>query len=369
MLTYAMDKRGNKTKTRFLYEMIRRDIRAGRIAPGERMPSKRALAAHLSISVITVENTYLMLEEEGYLVSRARSGFYVSDMPRSNSAASETSLTALPLLPEDEPPAAAEGGQTYFPAMARIMRRILTEEPYVLEMKSPNMGCAILRNAIAEYLLRFRGMTVLPERIVVGSGSEYLYGLIVQLLGREVIYGIETPSYPKIRQVYEVSGAQVEALPMGPDGIESQALDASEAGVLHVTPFHSFPTDITATAEKRQEYLRWAAGRDAIIIEDDYASEFSFTKKPLETLFASDRSGRVIYMNTFSRSIAPSFRAGYMVLPERLMPVFEEKLSFYACTVPVFDQYLLARFIKDGSFERHLNRLRREALQSSRPLL
>lgn len=361
MLTYAMDKRGNKTKTRYLYEMIRRDIRAGLLAPGERMPSKRALAAHLRISVLTVENTYLLLEEEGYLISRARSGFYVSDMPPAGAEAAEHSLTALPLLPEDVPPGPAEGRQSYLPAMARIMRRILTEEPYVLEMRSPNMGCAVLRNAIAEYLLRFRGMTVLPERIVVGSGSEYLYGLIVQMLGREVIYGIETPSYPKIRQVYEVSGAEVELLPMGPDGIESRALDQSAAGVLHVTPFHSFPTDITATAEKRQEYLRWAAERDAILVEDDYASEFSFSKKPLETLFALDRSGRVIYMNTFSKSIAPSFRAGYMVLPERLMPVFEEKLSFYACTVPVLDQYLLARFIRDGSFERHLNRLRRDA--------
>ena len=361
MLTYAMDKRGNKTKTRYLYEMIRGDIRAGRIAPGERMPSKRALAAHLRISALTVENTYLLLEEEGYLISRARSGFYVSDMPPAGAEAAEHSLTALPLLPEDVPSAPAEGSQSYLPAMARIMRRILTEEPYVLEMRSPNMGCAVLRNAIAEYLLRFRGMTVLPERIVVGSGSEYLYGLIVQMLGREVIYGIETPSYPKIRQVYEVSGAEVELLPMGPDGIESRALDQSTAGVLHVTPFHSFPTDITATAEKRQEYLRWAAERDAILVEDDYASEFSFSKKPLETLFALDRSGRVIYMNTFSKSIAPSFRAGYMVLPERLMPVFEEKLSFYACTVPVLDQYLLAHFIRDGSFERHLNRLRRDA--------
>ena len=203
-------------------------------------------------------------------------------------------------------------------------------------------------------------MLAQPECIVVGSGAEYLYGLIVQLLGRERVYGLEDPGYEKIRQVYAANGAVCELLPMGEDGIRAGALQKTRASVLHITPFHSFPTGITTSAAKRSDYLAWAAERNAILIEDDFDSEFSENKKPLQTLYSMDRHGCVIYVNTFSHSLAPSMRMGYMVLPESLMERYRQTLGFYSCSVPLFDQYVLARFISQGYFERHLNRLRRQ---------
>lgn len=203
-------------------------------------------------------------------------------------------------------------------------------------------------------------MLAQPDCIVIGSGAEYLYGLIVQLLGRERVYGLEDPGYEKVRQVYAANGAVCELLPMGEDGIRAGALQNARASVLHITPFHSFPTGITTSAAKRSDYLSWAAERNAILIEDDFDSEFSENKKPLQTLYSMDRRGCVIYVNTFSHSLAPSMRMGYMVLPERLMEQYRQTLGFYSCSVPLFDQYVLARFISQGYFERHLNRLRRQ---------
>ena len=240
------------------------------------------------------------------------------------------------------------------------MREVIADCGTKLLEKPPHYGCAELRNAIADYLLRYRGMLAQPDCIVVGSGAEYLYGLIVQLLGRERIYGLEDPGYEKVRQVYAANGAVCELLPMSDDGIDAGALAQARASVLHITPFHSFPTGITTSAAKRSEYLAWAAARGAILVEDDFDSEFSENKKPLQTLYSMDRRGCVIYVNTFSHSLAPSMRMGYMVLPESLMALYREKLGFYSCSVPLFDQYVLARFISQGYFERHLNRLRRQ---------
>ena len=226
--------------------------------------------------------------------------------------------------------------------------------------KPPHLGCAVLRNAIAAYLLRFRGMSVQPSNILIGSGAEYLYGILVQLLGRDQLYGIEDPSYAKIERVYEANGARIERLPIGTDGINEEALKKARATVLHVSPFHSYPSGVTASAQKRFSYLAWALARHAIIIEDDFDSELTFFRKPLDTLFSLDSSGCVIYMNTFSKSIGPGMRIAYMILPDPLLDLYEQKLGFYSCTVPVFDQYVLAAFIQEGGFERHLGRVRRK---------
>ena len=226
----------------------------------------------------------------------------------------------------------------------------------------PTTACAALRNAIAQYLLRYRGMVAQPEQIVVGSGAEYLYGLLVQLLGRDKIFGLENPSYEKIQAVYESHGARCRLLEMDELGVSPAALGETDADVLHVTPTHSFPSDRTAPVSRRLAYLRWAEARGGVIIEDDFASEFARRSKPMETLFQLDRAERVIYLNTFSKSLAPSMRIGYMVLPEHLMAEYRRKLGFYSCTVPVFDQYVLAEFIDGGHFERHLRRMRRRLL-------
>ncbi len=357
MLTYQLEKRGAKSKTVYLYEQIKQDILNGVIPAGERLPGKRSLAAHLGVSVITAETAYDMLAEEGYITARPRSGFYVNNLPLPPAKAGSTAAPSL-LPPDDHE---ISGDVAFFPAMARIIRRLLAEESEILQIKPPHLGCAVLRNAIAAYLLRYRGMRVDPAHIIIGSGAEYLYGLIVQLLGRDAVYGIETPSYEKIALAYRAGGAVVEELPLGPDGIRSDALAAAKAGVLHVTPLHSFPSGVTASAEKRYSYLKWANERDAWIIEDDFDSEFASPRRPIETLYAMDHNGRVVYMNTFSKSISPAIRIGYMILPDRLMARYLETLNFYSCTVPVLDQYALAAFIDEGAFERHLGRMRRKA--------
>ena len=355
MLTYSLEKRGEKTKTIYLYEQIKRDILSGALPAGEKLPSKRAFAAHLGLSVITVETAYSMLLEEGYLTVRPRSGFFVSSLALPSAAVRDRRV--LPALPAD--PCDISGDVAYFPAMARIIRKILSEQSEVLQIKPPHLGCAVLRNAIADYLKRYRGMEVPASHIIIGSGAEYLYGLIVQLLGRDILYGIDQPSYEKIRLVYQANGASIEELPLGDDGITDDALAASHAGALHVTPFHSFPTGITASAEKRYAYLQWANKRNAWIIEDDFDSEFASPRRPIETLYAMDHSGHVLYLNTFSKSISPAIRVGYMILPDLLMTRYLERLNFYSCTVPVLDQYALAAFIDQGFFERHLGRMRR----------
>ena len=356
MLTYDLSGRAEGPLYLRLYTLIKNDILSGTIPAGSRLPSKRTLAEHLGVSVITVDAAYKLLVDEGYADSRERSGYFVREIaPRMKREGSATRL-----IPAVDPPAEPVSDMGFrYSALTRIMREVITDYGERLMEKPPHLGCAELRNAIAEYLLRYRGMVAQPDHIVIGSGSEYLYGMVVQLLGRERLYGIEDPSYEKIRKVYEAHGAACELLELDRDGISSAALAGTKADVLHVTPFHSFPTGISAPASKRYEYLAWAEGGNRFIIEDDFDSEFSTNKKPQETLFSMDTAGRVIYLNTFSHSLAPSMRMGYMILPDGLMALYEEKLGFYSCSVPLFDQYVLAKFIARGYFERHLNRVRR----------
>lgn len=184
--------------------------------------------------------------------------------------------------------------------------------------------------------------------------------MIVQLLGSDRVFALENPSYEKIRRVYEANGVRCDMLKLGHHGIKSSELERTEATVLHVTPFNSYPSGITAGASKRYEYLQWAEKRSGYIIEDNYESELTVSTKNEDTVFALSENGSVIYMNTFSKTVAPSVRVGYMVLPEKLLDNFEKKLGFYSCTVPVFEQYVLAELLNSGDFERHINRVRRE---------
>ena len=239
------------------------------------------------------------------------------------------------------------------------MRRVLSDYGEAILVKPPNTGCLELRDAVSRYLARNRGIRVSPEQIVIGSGAEYLYGLVVELLGSGRLYGIESPSYEKIERIYRSKGVACDLLPLGSDGIRSEALASTQASVLHITPFRSFPSGVTASASKRREYLRWASGPDRYIVEDDYESEFSLLRKVEETVFAAAPSQNVIYLNTFTRTVSPSVRVGYMVLPLRLVPEFTQRLGFYSCSVPAFEQYVLAELINSGDFERHINRIRR----------
>lgn len=354
-MKYKINRQGDLPAYLQIYNMLRQDITSGVIAPGTKLPSKRMLAEELGLSVITVEHAYALLADEGYIQSRQRSGCY---------AAFGTGMNPAPVK---KPAAiaemsAAEGADMLdfpFSALARTMRRVLSDYDRRVLTKAPGRGCPELKEAIAAYLRRSRGLELDPEQIIIGSGAEYLYGLIVQLLGRDCLFALENPCYEKIKQVYEANGACCTQLKMGSDGIVSEELAACDAGALHVTPYHSYPSGITASAAKRHEYAAWAGNSGAYIIEDDYNSEFSAQLRQIDTIF-SLAPERVIYVNTFTKTLAPSMRMGYMVLPEALLQRYKEKLDFYSCTVPVFEQYTLAEFINSGEFERYINRRRRK---------
>ncbi len=337
-----------------LYERLREDIIEGVYPFGSKLPSKRLLAEESGVSVITVEHAYALLAEEGYIEARPRSGYYAIYRERDFLS---TALTAA-VAPRKASP---HHPHTAFPysVLARTMRKVLSDYGEEILLKSPNRGCAELRGAIAAYLARSAGMQVRPEQIIIGAGAEYLYSLIAQLLGEGRIFGLEDPSYEKIRQVYAANGIPCDLLKMGAEGIRTAALDATQATVLHITPFNSFPSGITATASKRKEYLLWAKEREGYIIEDNYDSELTVSRKKEEPLFCRSAEGRVLYLNTFSRTVAPSMRVGYLVLPEELLAAFDRKLGFYSCTVAVFEQYVLAELLNNGDFERHINRVRR----------
>ncbi|MGN0954600.1 PLP-dependent aminotransferase family protein [Dialister sp.] len=346
-----------------LYTAIREKITGGVYRAGERLPSKRQLADESGYSVITVEHAYDLLTEEGYVEPRERSGYYVIYKEYEAYPVGDSRKAAARSEPETVPVESREEGEREmfpFSAFARTMRNVLSSYGKRILDPSPHQGCRELREALSSYLARSRNMIVSPDDILIGSGAEYLYGLNVQVLGRDRIYALEKPSYEKIQKVYEASQVQVELLKMGKEGIETEELERSRASVLHVTPFNSYPSGITASASKRAEYIRWAKERHGYIIEDDFDSEFTLLSKPEDTLFSLAPDGPVIYMNSFSKTIAPSIRVGYLVLPDILLPSYEEKIGFYSCTVPVFDQLVLAEFIASGQFERHINRVRRK---------
>ena len=347
--------RANKPEYLKLYEFMRDEITRGVWAFGARLPSRRQMALDRGLSVVTVEHSYELLCQEGYAEARPKSGFYVIYRSTDGFATAREQ----PIMRRA---AVAIGEEDSFPfsVLARSMRRVMADYGEVLLNKSPNAGCLELRGALSRYLERNRGIHAGEEQIVIGSGSEYLYGLVVEMLGAERVFAIEHPSYEKIERVYQAKGVRCELLSLGRDGISSAALAGTAGSVLHITPFRSFPTGVTASASKRAEYLRWASQGDRFIVEDDFESEFSLLRKPEETVFSLSDRGNVIYMNTFTRTVSPAVRVGYMVLPERLVPVFDRRVGFYSCTVPTFEQYLLADLISSGDFERHINRIRRK---------
>ncbi len=363
MLSSQLEKGGGESLYAQLYKIIKSDILSGHLRPGEKLPSKRALAEHLAISTVTVEAAYSQLLAEGYIVSRPRSGYYAAELTAYAAAA-----------PGEPPPPSEDSGEKYFADLvggalaadfpfsvwARLMRETMSSQRDKLMCPSPAAGVQELRQAIAEHLYRFRGMQVSAGQIVVGAGTEYLYGLIIQLLGRDKLYGVEDPGYVKIRRICAANGVETAPLAMDSKGISMAALRGSAAQVLHLTPSHHFPAGIVTSAARRYALLGWAAEAEGrMIIEDDYDSEFRLLGKPIPALQSMDAAGRVIYINTFSKSLSPTVRIAYMVLPPQLMERCRRELGFYSCTVSNFEQYCLAAFIRDGYFEKHINRMRK----------
>lgn len=357
-MKYSIDTTSTRNAYMQLYEQLRTDIINSLYKYGDKLPSKRILAEETLTSVITVEHAYEILRDEGYIESRERSGYFVTYRKNDFVPIAENEIHNISSEYNHYP-------ATEFPfsVLAKTMRNVISKHGENILINSPNTGCADLRKAISNYLARSKGINVSYDQIVIGSGAEYLYGLIVQFLGRDKIYALENPSYEKICSVYTANGAECDLLKLGRDGILTSHLAKTKASVLHITPYRSFPSGITASASKRNEYIKWATDRNAIIIEDDFNSEFTVSTKNEDTVFSLEPTHSVIYVNTFTKTIAPSMRIGYMVLPEKLVDPFFSKMGFYSCTVPVFEQYVLAELISNGDFERHINRTRRKLRQ------
>ena len=362
MLTYSLDKnKGHLSKE--LYKALKKDIEEGNLKRGEKLPSKRAFARNCSVSTITVQNAYDQLVSEGYITAYEKKGYFVSDGVGKKRAAvsfvvkeeEEKAKMDLPDLSNNR----VREDNFPFSIWSRLMRKTMAEKQKQLLSPMATEGVYELRKAISHHLSSFRGMAVSPSQVLVGAGTEYLYSLIIQLLGRDKTYAIEDPGYMKLERIYESNGVKSTRVQLDEKGLSLELLEDSGADIAHISPNHHYPTGITMPLDRRYEILSWAAGKeDRYILEDDYDSEFRVSRNPFPTLYTLDGSGSVIYMNTFSKSLASTVRISYMVLPFDLAERFKEKLSFYSSTVSSFEQYTLASFILDGYFEKHINRMR-----------
>lgn len=350
----------------YIYQCIKEDIMAGNLRQGEKLPSKRTFAKNNGISTITIQNAYDQLISEGYVYTIPQKGYYVAKLEGMKKVQRESSLSLNISMPEEKSFYEADLSDNRmnpalfpFSIWAKVLRRIISDKSGELMETSPAGGIRELRTAIAEHLKSFRGMLVDPDQIVVGAGTEYLYGLLVQLLGSDRQYCVENPGYRKIVQVYRQYHISCKYADLDEMGMTFEGLCATGADIAHISPNHHFPTGITMPAGRRYEILAWANEKEGrYIIEDDYDSEFRLNGKPIPTLFSMDACEKVIYMNTFSKSLTPTIRISYMVLPVHLVNRFYRELSFYACTVSNFEQYTLAAFIRQGYFEKHINRMR-----------
>ena len=368
MLSYNLSE-ANGPLYKSLYHFIRKDIQSGKLKSNEKLPSKRALAQNLGISTISIENAYDQLICEGYIYSLPKRGYFVSEIENINqikpkSVPKEEAKINIKETGKDSDcfdfsSNRVEKHNFPFSIWAKILRETISQKEDDLLELSPCGGVRELREAIANHLESFRGMSVNPDQIIVGAGTEYLYGLLIKLLGNDKTYCIENPGYKKLKKIYESNGAKCLTIDMDEQGLSVGKLRAANGQIAHISPTHHFPTGICMPANRRYEMLAWAnESENNYIIEDDYDSEFRLKGKPLPPLFSLDIFGKVIYMNTFSKSLASTIRISYMILPEKLANLFYEKLAFYSCTVSTFEQYTLASFISKGFFEKHINRMR-----------
>lgn len=389
MLTYSFEDIGNDTLYEHLYKAVKNDILNGTLTPMQKLPSKRSFAKNLSISTITVENAYSQLLAEGYIFSVPKKGYYVSDF--SNPLLSDVDIKSdfhntdtisncanvnnkldfpdTDIMSSHNSLEAAGGinlttnhinaDNFPFSIWSKLIREVISNEKSSLMKPLSSAGSYELRSSIAKHLLDYRGLKVCPEQIIIGAGTEYLYSIIIQLMGRKLVYGLEDPGYKKISKIYNSHKVACTYIPITASGINMDVLRKSNADIMHISPSHHFPTGIVTSVGTRYKLLEWAnENKTRYIIEDDYDSEFRLVGKPIPALLGIDTNEKVIYMNSFSKSLSSTIRISYMVLPVHLMEKYNETLSFYSCTVSAFEQATLAKFISEGYFEKHINRMR-----------
>ena len=343
-----------------LYRHIAAAIQSGALAPGTKLPSKRRLCALAGVSMSTVETAYSLLAAEGYVLTRPRSGYVCAHLlppaPAAPASAAESAPPPPPHWAYDCSTSAVDTSAFPFSSWARITKEAVYENPGLLQRGHPQ-GDAPLRAALAELLSQYRGVRCSPEQVVIGAGADYLLTLLLQSLPEQKAIALEDPGYPAAYTAAALHGREAVPIPVDSEGMVPEALEASGAGMAYVTPSHQFPLGVTMPAGRRSRLLHWAASApDRWLIEDDYDSEFRWSSRPIPALQGLDRAGRVVYMGTFSRSIAPAIRVAYMILPPALLERWQSVFAHGACTVSRFEQESLRRFLTQGLYGRHLRR-------------
>ncbi len=351
-----------------IYEYIRQEIREGKLRPGERLPSTRSLAEYLQVSRSTASLAYDQLLSEGYIASRPYRGYYVCrmeglyrlDTPKARAAGTAQPVEEKVSYSVDFSPTATDMSRFPFSVWRKINKNVLSESGGSLFAQGDVQGEYSLRETIGRYLHSSRGVNCNPQQIIVGAGNDYLLLLLEKILGRHVRIAMENPTYKRAYQIFASFGYEITTVDMDESGMTVSGLRQSNATAVYVMPSHQYPTGVLMPIGRRLELLKWAneePGR--YLIEDDYDSEFRYRGKPIPSLQASDTRGRVIYMGTFSKSIAPAIRVSYMVLPQELLERYRQQCFFYSATVSRIDQKILEEFIGQGYFERYLNKMRK----------
>ncbi len=364
-LTIDLDLNGKSPLYEQIYEFIKDEIKNGRIECKTKLPSTRALAEHLQVSRSTVDMAYNQLISEGYVESVPYKGYYVSEISLlySLDVAEEPVSVGYEKKCEkniiDFSPWGIDLDNFPFNAWRKISKSLLSANNKELFAAGSSKGERELRQTLSSYLYEARGVHCTPDKIILGAGNEYLLMLLNQLFTDKPVIAMENPTYMQAYNVFKKNGNKIIPISMDKNGMRVRELKESDAGLAYVMPSHQFPLGIVMPIKRRIELLEWTKSfENRYIIEDDYDSEFRYKGKPIPALQGVDNSGKVIYMGTFSKSIASSIRMSYMILPDRLLDIFNNKMSFYSQTVSKMDQLIVNEFIKEGYFERHLNKMR-----------
>lgn len=365
VLTFPLDPDSKVTMYQQLYAFIKGEILAGRILADTRLPSKRKLSVHLSISQNTILGAYDQLIAEGYVRAEAKRGYFVCPLKDIVRLELPKEPFLDPKKQEDEKILFDFSFQgvdlEHFPfaVWRRFLKDAMHEHDPELLMVGDPQGHQDLRNSIAVYLRQSRGVQCDAAQVVISAGTEYLLQMLVQLLSRDTIYGLENPGYERLSLLFSSNRLLFRHVSIDQDGVLLEDIQAQEIDVICITPAHQFPTGSIMPINRRIQLINWAKEREhRYIVEDDYDSEFRYSGRPIPALQGLDDQGRVIYIGAFSKSLSPALRISYMVLPKPLLKQFREHLSYVVCPVPALDQKVLQRFIQEGLFERHLNRMR-----------
>ena len=347
-----------------LYNFIKNEIQNGNMTSNSKLPSKRKLSKYLDISQNTVEAAYDQLIIEGYIISLPRKGYYVSELQwviniNSEKEDNDIKLRSKKKYKYEFYSSRVDLESFPYTIWRKINKEILTEENKDLLQIGHSQGDRSLRESINNYLRFSRGVNTNADNIIIGAGSEYLFQIIINILGRNKVFSVEEPGYYKVKKILKINGINPIGIPIDNQGVDVNSLGNSGSEVIHITPSHQFPTGAIMPINRRIQILNWAnESKGRYIIEDDYDSEFRFEGKPIPALQSLDNKGKVIYLGTFSKCFFPSERIAYMVLPDELMKIYKKDFSFLACTVSRITQQALVRFIEEGYFERHLNKMR-----------